>query len=44
MDMVGDDMKRWGLKPEEAEDREKWRMLIEIGSLQIGHLHRTTTV
>jgi len=27
-----DDMKRWGLKPEDTEDWERWRTLIEIGS------------
>jgi len=44
MDTIGDDMKRWGLKPEDAEDRERWQTLIEIGNLQTGHPHRTTTV
>jgi len=41
---IGDDMKCWSLKPEDAEDRERWWTLIEIGSLQTGHPHRTTTV
>jgi len=44
MDTIGDDMKRWDLKPKDAEDRERWQTLIEIGNLQTGHLHRTTTV
>jgi len=44
MDTIRDDMKRWGLKPEDAEDRERWQTLIEIGNLQTGHPHRTTTV
>jgi len=36
MDTIGDDMKWWGLKPEDAEDPEKWQTLIEIGNLQTG--------
>jgi len=44
MDTIGDDMKRWDLKPEDAEDWERWQTLIEIGNLQTGHPHRTTTV
>jgi len=27
-------MKRWDLKPEDAENRERWQTLIEIGNLQ----------
>jgi len=42
--MIGDNMKRWGLKPEDVEDQERWRTLIESGSLQTGHPYRTTTV
>jgi len=41
MDTIEDDMNRWGLKPEGAEDRERWRTLIEVGSLQAGHPYRT---
>jgi len=44
MDTIEDDMKQWGLKQEDAKDRESWQTLIEIGNLQTGHSHRTTIV
>ena len=42
--MINNDLKQKGLKLEDFDDREKWWPLIDLGSLQNGHLSNTMTV
>jgi len=37
-----DDMRRWRLEEEDAENRDRWHVLIELGALQDCYPSRTT--
>ena len=41
-DTISEDMRRWDLHEDDTEDRDRWRSLIELGSMLDRYPNRTT--